>query len=138
MSLAQLDESTRHGVESFIKKYNPELTVDNFHAKGILFSDALDQRVVVVNGDIREGYIHFPKGNADIFIITKGETMLGWVHVSSVIDAEDRFMMPIGSLNKMPKELKFAQECPHLAYFGGYSVGDGFMKCLGCGKEVVA
>ena len=124
--------------QTFIDKYKPELTVDNFHSKGIKFEDQLGQKTVVVPAEKKNGYWYMVKAHADIFVLTSEGFLLGWVHKSSLIDAEDSYMMPAGSLNKMPKELKFVQDCPHLAYFGGFATGDGFMRCFGCDKEIVA
>lgn len=139
MRLEVLPPEIRSGVEAFIEKYNPNLTVDNFHPKGIKFQDELGQTVVIVPARKDRSYFFFTKANADIFVLLQDSVMLGWTHVSSVIDADTEFMMPVGSLSKMPKkgELKFAQECKHLAYFGGYSDGGKYMTCYGCGKEVV-
>ena len=128
----------RNGVEGFIKKYKPTLTVDNFHSKGLKFKDELDQTVVVVPVRMQNGYFFFTKANADIFVLLKDSMMLGWAHTSSLIDAGNEYMMPSGSLNKMPSKLKFAQDCPHISYFGGVRQStDKYMTCLGCGKEIV-
>lgn len=138
MELSRLEPETREGAQAFINKYNPALTIDNFHPKGIKFEDQLGQVVVVVAGTIGEQYIKFTKAHADIFVVVQDSTLLGWTHKNSVIDAEDQYIMPVGSLSKMPRELKFAQECPHLSYFGGWKFGDDkYLYCFGCGKQVV-
>jgi len=137
MGLNSLPLDIRPGVETFIKKYKPQLTVDNFHSHGIVFNDELGQRTVVVAGKFEGNYISFVKGNADVFIIAQDEALLGWVHKNATIESDKTLMMPKGSLNKMPKKMKFAQDCPHISYYGGYSFNDEHVICFGCGKVVV-
>ena len=137
MSLDKLQPEIRAGAEAFIDKYQPELTVDNFYPQGIKFTDDLGQTIVVVNAKTQGDYIIFTKANADVFVILEDGLMIGWVHQSSLIDAEDQYMMPVGSLNKMPRHIKFAQDCPHISYFGGYKFDSKYVLCFGCGKEVV-
>lgn len=127
----------RDPAQMFVTKYKPELTVNNFHSKGIKFDDGLDQTVVLVLSNSDGKYFRFVKAQADIFVLVEDGMLLGWVHRSSVIDAGDEFMMPVGSLNRMPKDLRFAQECKHLSYFGGVKVDSDHFTCFGCGKEVV-
>jgi len=65
--------------------------------------------------------------------------LLGWARNTDLISEGDGWMMPAGSLNKMPKKgvLKFAQECIHMGFFGGYKFNTDHFVCFGCGKEVV-
>jgi len=131
----------REGVESFLIRYKPKLTVDNFHPKGLKFVDELGNTVVVVAATTRDGYFHFVEAHADVFVLVDGPALLGWVKTDDVLRSENSYMcmMPIGSLNKMPKrtDLKFAQECRHLAYHGGYRNETDHTICFGCGMEVI-
>lgn len=137
MDLDILPPEIRLGVQSFIKRYNPKLTVDSFHPKGMKFEDSLDQTIVLVPATLSEGYLAFTNADADIFVLCKDELILGWAHKSSLIKSEMTYMLPVRSLSKMPKELKFAQECKHLAYFGGFKFQSEYVTCYGCGKQIV-
>jgi len=141
VALNSVAPEVREGVKSFLSRYQPQLTVGNFHPKGLKFDDDLDNTVVVVPAVTRDGYFHFTEAQADIFVLVQESVLLGWVHRSNVLRAEggSACMMPVGSLGKMPKKgnLKFAQECRHLGYFGGYKNNTDHMICYGCGMEVV-
>ena len=137
MSLDILPTEMRQGAEAFIDKYKPNLTVDNFHSRGIKFTDDLDQTVVVVPAKSHGGYLLFTKAHADIFVILEEDIMIGWVHVSSLIDAGEEYMVPPSALSRMPRKMKFAQECPHLGFFGGFNFSGKYITCFGCGKEIV-
>lgn len=140
-ALNNVAPEVREGIKSFLIRYKPELTVDNFHPRGLKFVDDLMNTVVVVPCTTRDGYFHFQDANADVFVLVQDSVMLGWVHRDNVLRAEigSDCMMPVGSLGKMPKkgELKFAQECRHLAYHGGYRDNTSHTVCFGCGMEVI-
>jgi len=136
---SKLDDDVVGGVRSFMDRYNPELTISMVHPQGIKFEDELSNKVVLVAGTIEDRYFHFKKANADIFVLVQDGMLLGWGRRSDFIDSGESWMMPVGALNKMPKAgvLKFAQECKHLGYFGGYKFNTDHFICFGCGKEMV-
>lgn len=137
MSLELVPIEIRAAAEEFIRKYKPKLTVDNFHSKGLKFEDELGHVIVFVPARTQNKYLVFTQAQADVFVLVKGDLMLGWVHRSALIDAETEYMIPVKALNKMPRDLKFAQECRHMAYHGGVKYGEGYFSCLGCGMEIV-
>ncbi len=127
------------GVKSFLDRYQPEMTMDMVHPQGIKFEDELNNKVVVVSAKIEDRYFHFAKANADVFVLVQEAALLGWGRRTDFIDNDTEWMMPVGALNKMPKKglLKFAQECRHMGYFGGYRFNADHFTCFGCGKEMV-
>jgi hypothetical protein len=135
LSLKTLPEEIRLATEAFIKKYDPSLTVDNFHPRGLKFEDELGQTVVIVPCNLMRGLVEFTTANADVYVLVCDSKIIGWVNESFVAGSSS-VALPLGSLNKMPKSLKFSTPCPHLAYFGGVKIGDGYFRCLGCGQDI--
>lgn len=107
-----------------IERYNLTLNVDNYTTSGIVVTDSRGASVVVV--DVEEK----SPPPADVYVVTQEDLIIGWcdqpTHISD-----------IKLLHKMPKEFTFIHDCPHTSIYGGYSVGDEYITCLGCGVQVV-
>jgi len=52
--LQRLNPDIADGVEAFLNRYNPELTVDMIHPQGIKFEDELGNKVVVLNAKMED------------------------------------------------------------------------------------
>jgi hypothetical protein len=125
--------------DSFTDLYHPNLTTDDIGYHGLMVRDRNNRTVGVAYGEIREGMIHTTQPYAEIMVIgLKNGILAGWVHRDSMIDAGDRSMVPVKSLNKMPDILNFASDCPHMSVYGGYYDDDEEnWICFGCNKVLV-
>lgn len=125
--------------EYFLDKYKPTMTVDNIINEGVIFKDQNNRSVGVSVGEIREKLVHTSKPYADIMVIGLNDGILiGWIDASAMIDADDRYLVHLDSLNKLPRLLDFRQDCAHLSVHGGVNETDGpNWRCLGCGKIIV-
>lgn len=139
MKLTSVDPKQQAVTSSFAKLYNPTLTVDNFVKQGLLVKDQNGHSVGVAVGELRSGMVHTGQPYADIMVIgvQKG-VLLGWTYSDKMIDAGDRFLIPVKALNGLPKTLKFAQKCPHLSVYGGwFNAEERNWECFGCGQSIV-
>ena len=133
------DPGQKKIIGSFVDRYSLDVTVDDFCPEGIVLTDTGGHRVAPVYGEIRGNMIHTRSPYADIMVIgLDGGILAGWVRSDSMIDMVDRHMVPVKSLNKMPTDFNFIQECPHMSVFGGvHSEDSNGWECLGCGIIIV-
>jgi hypothetical protein len=133
------DQNQRQVIGTFLDRFHISVHVDDFCNEGIVVTDQGGHRVAPAYGEIREGVVHTGEPYADIMVIgLKGGVLAGWVHADALKDAGDRFLVPVKSLNKMPSQFNFIQECPHLSVYGGVNTEDrkGW-ECLGCGQVII-
>jgi len=119
-----------------VQKYNLKFTVRNFDKFGILFRDEQGKTVRVLNGVMRNGFIHTPRPYADVAIIFADGLLSGWIEQEKMEDLQDRMSISPKSLHKMPDNFAFNQQCPHMDVHGGFYEGD-FWECVGCGERLV-
>lgn len=125
--------------KNFIEKYHPHFSVDNFLNEGLIFTDHNGYSVGLSVSSLRDGILHTKKPYADIMVLgTEDGLILGWVQREKMKDAEDRALVPVKALNKMPHIMKFSQPCPHMSVHGGYYDDDeDNWRCYGCQQVMV-
>jgi len=128
-------EATRN----FLNNYKINLSVDDFVKQGVLVKDRSGRTVGVAYGELRDGTIHTGEPYADVMVISlRGGVLAGWIHKDKMVDADDRFLVKMKSLSKLPKDFDFVQECPHLSVYGGvFNDDEQNWECLGCGKLII-
>ena len=136
----EIPESLRKKVvENFLHKFKPaQMTVDNIVNEGVLFTDLNGRSVGVACGHLREGVVHTTEPYADIMVVGIDDGLLiGWIDRDKMIDADDRYLINVEALNKLPSKFKFSPECPHMSVYGGYCDEDNSWRCFGCGQVLV-
>ena len=123
-----------------IFKYDIDLTLDSFKdLRGVILKDGMGRTVGLypvtsMNGTIRSERAAF----TDILVLVEGNIVLGWVPERDARPLDDTFVLSSKTINRMPKEFNFAQECPHMSVHGGvWNKGDSGWTCFGCGKLLV-
>lgn len=125
--------------KGFVERYHPNFSVDNFLNEGLIFRDQNGYSVGIAISTLRDGVLHTKAPYADIMVLgTEDGLMLGWVAREKMKDADDRYLVPVKALNKMPRLMKFSQPCPHMSVYGGYYDDDeDNWRCYGCGQIMV-
>lgn len=125
--------------KSFVERYHPHFSVDNFLNEGLIFKDQNGYSVGIAVAVIRDGILHTAKPYADIMVLgTEDGLMLGWVPREKMNNAEDRYLVHAEALNKMPRLMKFSQECPHMSVHGGYyDEEEANWRCFACEQIIV-
>lgn len=119
-----------------VEKYNLKFTVRNFDQFGILFRDEQGKTVRVLNGVMRNNFVHTVHPHAEVAIVFVDGLLSGWVEQEKMEDLQDRMSISPKSLHKMPTSFSFNQQCPHMDVYGGFYEGD-FWECAGCGERLV-
>jgi|JI9StandDraft_1071089.scaffolds.fasta_scaffold18970_3 hypothetical protein len=133
------DPKQRQVIGNFLDMFHLSITVDDFCNEGVVVKDLNGRTVAPCYGELREDMIHVGKPYAEIMVIGLDDGMfVGWVRAAAMVDAGDRYLVPVKTLNKLPRIFDFVQPCPHLSVYGGVSLpGSELWECLGCGQEIV-
>lgn len=121
---------------NIINKYNLNITIRNFDQDGLIFRDENNSLVRILSGELRDSSIYIANPNADVVIIFCDGLLAGWIDASKLEDLGDRFSINRQSLNQMPDNFRFVQNCGHLSDHGGFYDGE-FWECAGCGQRLV-
>ena len=138
-TLRSVDRLQRVLTDNFLQRYVTDLSVNDFVSQGVKVKDGSKRSVGCAHGEKRQNFIHTKIGPyADIMVIGIDEGILaGWVYPEDMMDAGDRFLIRVNSLNKMPQKFDFALQCPHLSVFGGwFDNNEGAWRCFGCEQTV--
>lgn len=121
---------------AIVNKYDLNLNIRNFDSHGVIFRDEQGKTVRILNGVVRNGFIHTKNPNADVAIIFIEDLVAGWIESSKMEDLDDRMSINVKSLHVMPDSFVFKQQCPHLDVYGGFYEGE-YWECIGCGERLV-
>jgi hypothetical protein len=133
------DPNQQEAIAAFVNAYATTVSVDDLCNEGIVLTDLGGHKVAPAYGEVRAAVIHTGKPYAEIMVIyLKGGIPAGWVRSESMMDASDRWMVPVTALNRMPDSFNFVQECPHMSVYGGvYTEDRDGWECLGCSKTII-
>ena len=121
-----------------IFRYDIDLTLDCFkNLRGVVLQDARNRsvglyQVISMGGTIRSAVPVY----TDVVVLVEDSVILGWVLARDVAEVnESSFVVSSKTVNRMPKDFDFAQDCPHMSVHGGiWSDTDSGWSCFGCGK----
>lgn len=133
------DPNTNKVVESFLNRYALSLHVDDFCNEGIVLKDQAEHTVAPAFGEIHGKMLHTAEPYADIMVFgVQGGALIGWIRSDLMVNLGAYHMVPLKSLNPLPDQFMFVEQCPHLSVYGGvYTEDSKGWECLGCGKVIV-
>lgn len=133
------DPNQRKVIEAFVNRFALELSVDDFCNEGIVLKDQAEHKVAPAYAEIQGKMLHTGAPYADIMVFGVQEgTLIGWVRADLMINLGSYHMVPLKSLNPLPDQFLFVEQCPHLSVYGGvYTEESKGWECLGCAKVIV-
>ena len=131
-----LTESEAEYLAQLVESFGLNLTIKNLDEHGLILQDLKGRSVRPIFATWRSGSAHLKNPYADIVIIIIDGLIAGWIESERLEDAEDRFIVDLKLLHKMPTIFSFDRICPHLSVYGGI-LNDKFWECLGCGERIV-